>query len=329
MKSAENKVKKIVMSSLVVGGLMVVGVGCQSTPSQPLLSPRGVIPKPYASPTTGLPTTANSVTPSTGGETTEIPPPAPPKETITPPPVPPVPPTPPPKETITPPAPPAPPAESTFFYTVKGGDSMSGIAYMYGVDAKKIASLNGISNLNTIRVGQKLKVPGDGKVKHTIIRKAAPAGESKGTGTGGSGTGTINKGEPVPADGDYVIQSGDYPEKIAKRFGLKTSDIVAANPGVDPKKWQIGQKVKIPAGSTGTAPIAGPGGTAPEAIPGDKTPPPMPNTLSHTVLAGEMINDIAALYNTTPQEILDLNKTLKSEADIKEGMSIRVPAPRL
>lgn len=46
----------------------------------------------------------------------------------------------------------------TVTYTVKRGDTLSGIASKYGTTYKKIAKDNGIENPNFIRVGQKLKI---------------------------------------------------------------------------------------------------------------------------------------------------------------------------
>lgn len=43
-------------------------------------------------------------------------------------------------------------------YTVKKGDTLSGIASKYGTTYQKIAKENGISNPNLIKVGQKLKI---------------------------------------------------------------------------------------------------------------------------------------------------------------------------
>ena len=43
-------------------------------------------------------------------------------------------------------------------YTVKKGDTLSGIAAKYGTTYQKIAQDNGISNPNYIKVGQKLKI---------------------------------------------------------------------------------------------------------------------------------------------------------------------------
>lgn len=47
-------------------------------------------------------------------------------------------------------------------YTVKSGDTLSAIASRYGVTAQQIATANGISNINLIRVGQTLTIPSGG-----------------------------------------------------------------------------------------------------------------------------------------------------------------------
>lgn len=44
-------------------------------------------------------------------------------------------------------------------YTVKAGDTLSGIAAKYGTTYQKLASYNGISNPNIIHIGQKIKIP--------------------------------------------------------------------------------------------------------------------------------------------------------------------------
>ena len=44
------------------------------------------------------------------------------------------------------------------YYTVRSGDTLSGIATKYGTTYQKIAQLNGIANPNKIYVGQKLRV---------------------------------------------------------------------------------------------------------------------------------------------------------------------------
>lgn len=50
------------------------------------------------------------------------------------------------------------PAETV--YTVKSGDTLSGIAAKYGTTYQKLADYNGIANPNIIHVGQKIRIPG-------------------------------------------------------------------------------------------------------------------------------------------------------------------------
>ncbi|MDQ6671756.1 MAG: LysM peptidoglycan-binding domain-containing protein [Chloroflexota bacterium] len=58
---------------------------------------------------------------------------------------------------------------------------------------------------------------------------------------------------PSPTVGEqvYVVQTGDYPEKIAQKFGIKTDELIAANNIQDPQKLQIGQTLKIPSPASG------------------------------------------------------------------------------
>ena len=47
---------------------------------------------------------------------------------------------------------------SPVYYTVKSGDTLSGIAAKYGTTYQKIASLSGISNPNKIYAGQRIRI---------------------------------------------------------------------------------------------------------------------------------------------------------------------------
>ncbi len=65
-------------------------------------------------------------------------------------------------------------------------------------------------------------------------RAAAPAGK------GAAPTGVMNP------DGTYSIAAGDTLSKIAKKFGTRVDAIEAENPGIDPARLRVGQKVRIP-----------------------------------------------------------------------------------
>ncbi|MEM7790074.1 MAG: LysM peptidoglycan-binding domain-containing protein [Verrucomicrobiota bacterium] len=44
----------------------------------------------------------------------------------------------------------------------------------------------------------------------------------------------------------YTIESGDYFSKIATKLGVSLQALIDANPGVDSRRLQIGQKINIP-----------------------------------------------------------------------------------
>ena len=46
--------------------------------------------------------------------------------------------------------------------------------------------------------------------------------------------------------GSYAIQAGDSFSKVANAKGISLQDLLNANPGVDPKRLQIGQMIVIP-----------------------------------------------------------------------------------
>jgi len=82
--------------------------------------------------------------------------------------------------------------------------------------------------------------------------KRAPVGKAGRAGHGG----------PVVAGpGEYVVKSGDTPHKIAAANGCTTAELLSVNPGLDPKRMHVGQKLKLPQkadASAAPAPAAAP-----------------------------------------------------------------------
>jgi LysM repeat protein len=68
--------------------------------------------------------------------------------------------------------------------------------------------------------------------------------------SGSSGAKTQNNGVAQDGSGDsnrtYVVQKGDSPAGIAKKFKVSYADLLRTNNIEDPKKLQIGQKLLIP-----------------------------------------------------------------------------------
>lgn len=73
-------------------------------------------------------------------------------------------------------------------------------------------------------------------------KKRAVAAPAAGKGGKPAATGVKN------ADGTYTIAPGDYPAKIARKFGTSVDAILAENPGLNPNKIHPGQKIRLPAG---------------------------------------------------------------------------------
>lgn len=47
--------------------------------------------------------------------------------------------------------------------------------------------------------------------------------------------------------GTHSVAAGDTPASIARKYGVKLDALLAANPGLDPKRLKIGQSLTIPA----------------------------------------------------------------------------------
>ena len=72
------------------------------------------------------------------------------------------------------------------------------------------------------------------KMEEAMKKPAAAAGKA------GVVTGTVD------ANGNYSVAPGDTISKIARKFATKVDSIEAENPGLDPTKLKVGQKIKIP-----------------------------------------------------------------------------------
>ena len=124
---------------------------------------------------------------------------------------------------------------ATETYTVKGGDNLSKIAAKYNTSVRAIKAANNKTS-DMIRVGEKLIIPvGDASSGSTAPapKVSAPAASS------------------IRADGTHTVKAGEYPATIARQYGMTASELLAINGITDPRKMQIGQKLKV--SSTGRA----------------------------------------------------------------------------
>jgi LysM repeat protein len=130
---------------------------------------------------------------------------------------------------------------------------------------------------------------------------------------------------PAMNGGEYVIAQGDTMGAIAKRNSVSLRALMEANPGVNPKKLQIGHKLQIPTagGPTIAATSAAPGVGA---GPLDATTAGASDSPSYTVKSGDTLGRIARAHGTSYKKIMALND-LKTTA-IRVGQKLKMPAPK-
>ena len=105
-------------------------------------------------------------------------------------------------------------------YTVKSGDTLSGIATRHGVTVNQLKQWNGLTS-NNIRVGQKL-----------MLNSSSSASSASASSSGDYST--------------YTVKSGDSLYSIAKNYsGVSAQDIMNFN-GMSSSNIKPGMKIKIP-----------------------------------------------------------------------------------
>lgn len=119
--------------------------------------------------------------------------------------------------------------------------------------------------------------------------------------------------QPAPTAQQYEVAAGDTFYSIGQKFGVSMKAIADANPGVDPRRLRIGQKLVIPAPQPATA-------GAPVAAP---TPAGAPGEIIYTVKSGDNLTRIAAQHGTTVKAIRAANNLTTDR--IKVGDKLRIP----
>lgn len=182
----------------------------------------------------------------------------------------------------------SPAAPATVVHVVAPGETLGGIAAKYGTTSRALADANGITNVNLVRVGDRITVPA------------------------GSGAG-------APTNTSYTVRSGDSLALIAQRAGTTVGAIVAANSISNPNFIRVGQVLVIPAGTGGGGSGGGGGGGGTgggtlthTAYAGTGTSDGRTGISgTHTVARGETMTGIAGHYGVAPDAIAAANGILR------------------
>ncbi|MED4311336.1 LysM peptidoglycan-binding domain-containing protein [Heyndrickxia coagulans] len=127
-------------------------------------------------------------------------------------------------------------SSSTTTYTVKSGDTLSGISKQFGTSVSKLKSLNNLSS-DLIFAGQKLKVTG-----------SSASGSSKSGTAGAANSGSSGS----TATATYTVKSGDTLSGISKQFGTSVSKLKSLN-NLSSDLIFAGQKLKVTGSPSGSS----------------------------------------------------------------------------
>lgn len=175
-------------------------------------------------------------------------------------------------------------------YTVKSGDTLSGIASQYNTTVNQIVSLNQLSNPNLIYVGQVLK-----------LKNSQTTNSSSSSSTAATTVGT------------YTVKAGDTLSAIASRYSTSSSTLASLNSLSNPNLIYVGQVLKVSSNaSTSSSTSSSANSTVTTAA-------------SYTVKAGDTLSAIAAKYGTTYQALASTN-SISNPNDIYVGQVIKVSA---
>lgn len=119
----------------------------------------------------------------------------------------------------------APTAAGSSVYTVRKGDTLSGIAARHHTTAAAIRRANGLTS-DKIAIGKKLTIPRGGSSAVAATHKAPSAGGSR-----------------------YIVKKGDTVSAVARRYKLSTAALLKAN-GLTPataSALKPGAVLRIPA----------------------------------------------------------------------------------
>jgi LysM repeat protein len=123
-------------------------------------------------------------------------------------------------------------------YTIKRGDTISGIAERYGVTTQSLLTLNGLTRTSIIYPGQVIRLSGS-SIAITPVSNVTP------TPADPPSTPPTSAAAPV-IDNTYTIRSGDTVTSIAARFGVGIDAILSANGLSRSSIIYSGRTLKIP-----------------------------------------------------------------------------------
>jgi peptidoglycan endopeptidase LytF len=144
-------------------------------------------------------------------------------------------------------------AASGDLYVVKSGDTLWKLARQHHITVAAIKQANSLSG-DTLKIGQKIRIPAPSAATAPATASATSSWEWRDPGT------YTENGQTI-----HIVDAGESPATIAKKYGIKTDELMRANNITDPRKIDVGQRLVIPVAQATTVAAAPPPSEAPAA----------------------------------------------------------------
>ncbi len=227
------------------------------------------------------------------------------------------------------------PTDSGNSHLVRTGDSYWSIARRHGVSITALERANPGINPRRLAIGKRIHIPGQ-------------------TSLASDNNSTLPH-QSAPHPGTYTVKPGDILGRISETHGIRLHQLLAANPGLDPRRLKIGTMLAIPGqtGPTKTPALKSPQQKKQTPVEAPKTvesyqpaPPPensgilpsgppestalksvdIPKTILVTVDKDMRLAEVANQHATSVAILNELNEVnLSPEQMIKTGSQLYVP----
>ena len=197
---------------------------------------------------------------------------------------------------------------STNYYTVHGGDTLSGIANKLNTSVNTLAHLNDIHNVNRIYVGQRLLVRQNSSASEQHQSQATTSTKHTDSTTTAHQNSSVNS---------YTVQRGDTLSGIANKFNTTYTSLAQINHLTNPNRIYVGQQLQVRAQASSQH-------TATPTTTTHHTSSTTTNS-TYTVQRGDILSGIAAQFNTSYSQLAQVNH-LTNPNHIYVGQQLQVRA---
>lgn len=177
-------------------------------------------------------------------------------------------------------------------YTVKSGDTLSGIASRYNTSYTQLAYINHIANPNRIYVGQVLQLDANSTITNSQTTPTPAPAPSTPTNSGHA----TNNNSTATVSSTYTVKSGDTLSAIASRYGVSYQQLAQTNGIANPNRIYVGQVIRVNGTAQTTSHYASSQPSATISVRG-----------GYTVKSGDTLSGIAAQYGLNWRNIAQKN----------------------